>query len=94
MATYEAGQARVIRELVARYVEVLRYDKAAGRLGDKARLGIFPPDMQEDVRDAADNPPELLRLVADHIAGMTDGYAIRLHARLTGVGIGSFNEFV
>jgi dGTPase len=94
MATYEEGQARVIRELVARYVEVLQYDKAAGRLGDKARLGIFPPDMQGDVRDAADNPPELLRLVADHIAGMTDGYAIRLHARLTGVGIGSFNEFV
>jgi len=25
---------------------------------------------------------------------MTDGYAIRLHAGLTGVGVGSFNEFV
>jgi len=25
---------------------------------------------------------------------MTDGYAIRLHTGLTGVGVGSFNEFV
>jgi dGTPase len=94
MATYEAGQARVIRELVARYVKALAFCKDKQRLGNKARLEIFPPDMQEEVRAAGDDPRELLRLVADHISGMTDGYAIRLHARLTGVGIGSFNEFV
>jgi len=94
MATYEVGQARVINGLVEQFVTPLQYDKAKSKLGDKARLGIFPADMQEALKAASDEPPELLRLVADHIAGMTDWYAIRLHARLTGVGIGSFNEFV
>jgi dGTPase len=94
MATYEVGQALVIRELVKTFVEALKFDKRANRLGTKARLGVFPADMRDALNAAADRPPELLRLVADHIAGMTDGYAIRLHARLTGVGIGSFNEFV
>jgi len=94
MATYEVGQARVIRELVKTFVDALKFDKKAQKLGEKARLGIFPADMRDELNAAADDPPELLRLVADQIAGMTDGYAIRLHARLTGVGIGSFNEFV
>jgi dGTP triphosphohydrolase len=50
--------------------------------------------MQEALKAARSTPAEILRLVADNVAGMTDGYAIRLHARLRGVGIGSFNEFV
>jgi dGTP triphosphohydrolase len=84
----------VISGLVEQFVAPLQFDTVKGKLGDKAQLGIFPADMQEALKAAGDDPPELLRLVADHIAGMTDGYAIRLHARLTGVGIGSFNEFV
>lgn len=94
MATYEVGQARVIRELVKTFVEALEFDIKTQRLGKKAKLGIFPADMRDALDAAADQPPELLRLVADHIAGMTDWYAIRLHARLTGAGAGSFNEFV
>jgi dGTPase len=93
MATYEVGQARVIRDLVALFTDALDFSPGKTELGDNAKLGIFPADMREALRDA-ESPAELLRLVADHIAGMTDGYAIRLHARLTGVGIGSFNEFV
>jgi dGTPase len=94
MATYEVGQARVIRELLEKFTGALAFDKKTMQLGEKPQLGIFPADMQQDIKRAKADPPELLRLVADHIAGMTDGYAIRLHGRLTGVGIGSFNEFV
>jgi dGTPase len=94
MATYEIGQAVVIRKLLQTFVKDLAFNKGKARLGKKARLSVFPADMRAALEKAADNPPELLRLVADHIAGMTDGYAIRLHERVTGVGIGSFNEFV
>ena len=94
MATYEVGQARVIRDLVTLFTDALDFSPEKMELGDNAKLGIFPADMREALRAPESAPAELLRLVADHIAGMTDGYAIRLHARLTGVGIGSFNEFV
>jgi dGTP triphosphohydrolase len=94
MATYEVGQARVIRELVRAFVKALDYDPTTQTFGKKKKLGIFPSDTQDGLHDARTNPAELLRLVADHVAGMTDGYAIRLQERLSGVGIGSFNEFV
>ncbi len=72
-------------------------DRSLGALvefGRNAKLDIFPADMRVALHAAQSAPSELLRLVADQVAGMTDGYAIRLHARLTGAGIGSFNEFV
>lgn len=94
LATYEVGQARVIRELVRSFTDALDFDGTKSEFGRDAKLDIFPADMRVALRDARLTPAELLRLVADHVAGMTDGYAIRLHARLTGVGIGSFNEFV
>jgi dGTP triphosphohydrolase len=94
MATYEVGQARVIRDLVKAFTDALDFDRTANHFGRNAKLDIFPADLRVALRDAQSTPAELLRLVADQVAGMTDGYAIRLHARLTGVGIGSFNEFV
>lgn len=94
MATYEVGQARVIRGLMSQFVGALGFNPETSTFDKKEKLGIFPADMQDALRTTADDTPERLRLIADQIAGMTDGYAIRLHARLTGVGIGSFNEFV
>lgn len=94
MATYEVGQAHVIRELVRAFVTALDFDPSTQSFGKNKRLGIFPADAQDALHEARPKPPELLRLVADHVAGMTDGYAIRLQERLSGVGIGSFNEFV
>jgi dGTPase len=94
MATYEVGQARVIRELVRSFTDALDFATTKSNFGPNAQLDIFPADMRVALSAAQSAPAELLRLVADQVAGMTDGYAIRLHARLTGVGIGSFNEFV
>jgi len=94
MATYEVGQAHVISELVREFVTVLDFNPTTKRFGKRKKLGIFASDTQDALHEARTNPPELLRLVADHVAGMTDGYAIRLQERLSGVGIGSFNEFV
>lgn len=94
MATYEVGQARVISELVRSFTDALDFDTTKSKFGRNAKLDIFPADMRVALHAAQSAPPELLRLVADQVAGMTDGYAIRLHARLTGAGIGSFNEFV
>lgn len=95
MATYEIGQARVVNDLVQEFIRALAYDPK-NRTYDKkrAKLDIFPADMRDALTENHNNPTELLRLLADHLAGMTDSYAIRLHARLTGVGIGTFNEFV
>ncbi len=68
MATCEAGQSRVIRDLVVNFAGVLDFDKATMQLGAKPRLTIFPADMQQDLIRAKANPPELLRLIADHVS--------------------------
>jgi dGTPase len=39
-----------------------------------------PAEMAPEFEEAADRP----RAVADHVAGMTDRFAIREHQRLTG----------
>jgi dGTPase len=95
MATYEVGQQRVIKDLFKECVRALAYQPTDLTFDMKrAKLDIFPADLRENIKSNRENPVGLLRLLADHIAGMTDGYAIRLHARLTGVGIGTFNEFL
>jgi dGTPase len=94
MATHQMGQARVIRELFDIHIGALNFDPAKGAYGEKAEHDIFPPDIREELQVSVDKPTELLRLVTDHIAGMTDSYAMRLHARLTGAEPGLFNAFM
>jgi dGTPase len=95
MATYQLGQARVIKELFELHVEALAYDPSTRQINtSEANLEIFPPDVRGDLQNIQIASAERLRLVADHIAGMTDDYAIRLHGRLTGAVSGVFNAFV
>jgi len=95
MATHQLGQARIIRELFELHVKALKYDPVKMEIPKGADLKIFSPDTEDTLRAAAaTDKAELLRLICDHIAGMTDGYAMRLHARLTGSEPGLFNAFV
>lgn len=47
---------------------------------------LLPPQYAEKLREQAD-PAGRARIVADYIAGMTDRYALREHARLLGAAI-------
>ena len=94
MATYEVGQAHLVRNLFQALVGALDFDPASQAFAKKSTLGVFPADTQEALHAARSTPAELLRLIADHLSGMTDGYAVRLQERLSGLGSGRFNEFV
>lgn len=85
MATHQAGQKRVVREL-------LTYFAAAAKSTAEDALDVFPLDVREDLR-VADNELARLRLVVDFVSGMTDAYALRLNARITG-GETRFLEYV
>jgi dGTPase len=47
------------------------------------RTDLLPAEWREDVA-RAEGAPELARIVADYIAGMTDRFALQQHARLLG----------
>ncbi|MEY3073039.1 MAG: dNTP triphosphohydrolase [Actinomycetota bacterium] len=80
MATYQHGQRRVVTDLLELHV-------AAVEDGDVA---IFPRDLQPELAPLvgatqdAGGRVRVLRLVADHVGGLTDDGAARLHRRLTG----------
>jgi dGTPase len=69
---------RVTRESVK-----VVYDLFAAFFSDPRRL---PPQYQDKLREQGAGPGDAnrARLVADYIAGMTDRYALREHARLLG----------
>jgi dGTPase len=48
----------------------------------RAQPNRLPPEWLNQGRDRDD--AGMMRLIADYIAGMTDGYALPEHARLTG----------
>jgi len=95
MATHQMGQRKVAEELFTLHIDALHYDPSVGRIdSDKAELEIYPPDLRDALCNPKATPPDILRLVADRVSGMTDEYAVRLHARLTGSAPGIFNAFV
>ncbi len=75
MATHQAGQKRVVTELLTYFAEAAKSD------ADDAH-DVFPLDVREDLR-AADSDLKRLRLVVDFVSGMSDAYALRLHARIS-----------
>lgn len=85
MATHQAGQKRVVTELLTRFA-------AAAKSDEEDALDIFPLDVRDDLR-GADSDLKRLRLIVDFVSGMTDAYALRLHARITG-GETRFLEYV
>jgi len=85
MATHQAGQQRLVREL-------FRICALAARKPTVDSVAIFPVDVRETIL-AAQDPLVRLRLVADYVGGMTDAFALRTHARLTGRAT-PFNEYL
>lgn len=51
---------------------------------------LLPPDQDEELREHGD----VLRAAADYVASLTEGQAIALHRRLSGVALGSVSDNV
>jgi dGTPase len=81
---------RFLREHLYRHYRVHRMTLKARRIVRElfeafmADRRILPPEFQEHTRalEASEGPSGAARAVADYIAGMTDRYAIREHARV------------
>ena len=95
MGTHQHGQRRVAEGLARIHYDALGFDpeKRSWKM-DKDPMGIYPIDARDALREGREQPAELIRLVADHIAGMTDSYALRIYNRLSGHDPGAFNAFV
>jgi dGTPase len=80
---------RFLREQLYNHYRVRRMSQKAARVIEQlfeAFMGdhrLLPPQYQQRLREAdGDSETDRARTVADYIAGMTDRYAIREHARL------------
>jgi Phosphohydrolase-associated domain len=76
MATHQAGQKRVVTELLRHFAGEAKSDAEDAH-------DVFPLDVRGDLR-VAESDLERLRLVVDFVSGMSDAYALRLYARITG----------
>ncbi len=89
MMTVERGERCIVSDLMAIHAQA-----ACSGID----LAIFPEDNREAIKELTSafgaRSPELLRLVCDYVAGMTDAYATRIHGRLTGRSLGAYNDFV
>jgi len=74
LATVQAGQRRVMHELLDAFSEAARRDDTA----------VFPR-LEADLLAATDNFRDRLRIVIDFVAGLTEEKALELHQRLLGV---------
>lgn len=76
--------ARILRDLFDAFAnEYLR--------GERAAIRLLPPNT-ETLLSAADTPAARARILCDHIAGMTDGFAVRTHRRLFDPAFGSIAD--
>ncbi|MCZ2148513.1 MAG: dNTP triphosphohydrolase [Bryobacterales bacterium] len=75
LATGQHGQQRVIRELFRIFL---------GAAERKRDWKLFPLSLREQLAGAADDSRLLVRIVTDHIAGMTEKEAISQFRTLTG----------
>ncbi|MFD3618694.1 deoxyguanosinetriphosphate triphosphohydrolase family protein [Streptomyces sp. NPDC058676] len=92
MATYEYGQSRVVDFLTKTYAELIQ-----GNAGEVSRA-LPPADRGRIMKllslgDKADGKPEILRLIADYVSGMTDSYATMMYSRLSGSSPGVYNVY-
>ena len=93
MATHQNGQRAVVSFLVKTYASLVLDDGMSS-------LDVLPRDRRERIRrlrehaDQGASKYEILRLIADQVAGMTDSYAIMMHQRLSGQVSGHINEFI
>jgi dGTPase len=60
---------------------------------ENSKINLLPRDTEQSVRNAA-SPRQRMRLLCDHIAGMTDGFAIRTYKRLFDAEFGSLADLI
>jgi dGTPase len=63
------GSVRILKELFRAFLDDLH---------------LLPAQYQPKIREAGNDTAAQARIVADYVAGMTDRYALREHAKLTG----------
>ncbi len=60
---------------------------------ENSKVNLLPRDAERNVRGTT-NPDQQMRLLCDHIAGMTDGFAIRTYKRLFDPEFGSLVDLI
>jgi len=60
---------------------------------ENSKINLLPRDAEQNVRNAT-NLNQRMRLLCDHIAGMTDGFAIRTYKRLFDPEFGSLVDLI
>ena len=60
---------------------------------ENSKINLLPRDTEQSVRNAA-SPRQRMRLLCDHIAGMTDGFAVRTYKRLFDAEFGSLADLI
>jgi dGTPase len=86
LATQQYGQRKIIRELFEIFGNVAMSQKDGER-------NIIPFAFRDEMSDAANNSDQIVRVVADIIAGMTEQGLIKLYRRLTGIDMGSILDY-
>jgi len=76
LAVQQHGLRAVVRGLFEIYLNANR---------PKGQLGIFPIDTQRQLNEADGSNSLVMRIIADHIASMTEEQVITTYQRLTGV---------
>ena len=89
LASQQFGQRRIISQLF----EIL-YNAS-----EKRQLDIFPPSSRERIEDLTASgqngaKEEMVRVVADLLAGLTEHQAISLYQRLTGLWLGTVMDTI
>lgn len=94
LATQQAGQRRIIRDLLQIYAEdtkllPLHYQEMLDYEGTGCE-GISG----EDISDASWRAFARIRIAADYVSSLTETHAVALHKRLTGAELGGFRDLV
>ncbi len=61
---------------------------------DQPQLSLLSPDFEAEMSRAGANPALRARIICDYLAGMTDGFAIRIYKRLFDPDFGSIVDLV
>jgi len=81
----EAKGSRILRQLFEALAE--RYIEGS------SRFNLLPAKVAQQIGDA-ENDQEKARIICDRIAGMTDGYAIRIYKRIFDPDFGSIVDLI
>ena len=99
MNTQQAGQGRIIRDLVKIYSDVRNkkllprhYDELIKRGAGYAHIGKL--DRSEKPRKKLIRKLIRIRVAADYVSSFTEPQAVALHRRLTGIELGGFRDVV